>query len=1255
MIQVVQDCLKASCDVTRRRTTTTTNEYFFRCSSFICGNTSKNSLHLQTHSHTQFFQSSNSFLAIMKSSSLRNKTNEDDGVSSTNRLDEPSTSVQDHSTTSSRSTTTASSIEKEGAPDIPQGADYIGARSSASSAAVASTTGSSLRATDMDLSHNDDDEQLSSFPNQQHHRSAHQRNVSWGQEEIFPTEKYIPPPATTSSTSTTSYHHHHLGTTQDRVAPDAASVRHRARGLSDTSEITADDHSLQRRRGRGGTGSNMSISLDDVRKQIPRESEAETYIIRALEEREEAGILEPTSIVNNVSEMVSEALAAVMNRNENASVDGASSMESPANDRESSSSMDHRTISTSRRSLNTAGTPGSPRSRKRLNSTASSSSRHIRSLTMEERLYDLTSAFDALHTEGDYLSQGGTTREYTMPMSSTDAFQQGTSILYHRTVTEKEDNRQYAVPSERQSEEGSVGDQSDNRSQTQKLHPKKNDDADEHLEGIREDSEDNYRDEENQNYPMPHRGKKKKSEIMIFREIKDFLGPQRKAIFLFFRTLLLYLIFPGISIAVILFYAAGNPPTGKLTKDAQLVNGTYTNTGGKVIDSDSASASWWFLFVVRQAVTATLAKAIEFIVIEFFAIRSRGAACLLGPWATLIVLQSRGWPFLLIAWSLVDFLLLSGIGKIGNHWLFWQDSLDVFNESNPSGSFVDSTMNNRILGIALCMGIIVTIKRFALGLYLGKQTFLEFSGRLESAMKKILLISQVSRLAQKIERINSVQRKAGIERGVPVALLVDDNRLKDMLNSLPDETSVGGTSVSKSDNPTYNADHVIDPTDRHPLTGKLSSVQKSKITQLLGAWEEPRSLRKKQSEHVSINALLQFRRALACLKTEFPFGPVFGPADTREDCVESSQEVYRKLVSRSDDTILNFDLLAVLALYPDESLDQEKAQDLIRLFRPERDGSLDVISFVKSIDMVYKEIRMLRASVDNATKIDRAFENILNVIFYAIATTVILSRLGFDPLALFLSISGVVLGFAFMISSASSKYFEGLLFVLVRRPFQIGDAIHVSNVDSDTSFSGSAWWIVEDVSLFTTEVVFLYTMERASLSNGSLANSRIINSTRSTDPYLWFLLKFPVDVTFDKLQIFHRAVVQFIFNRPREWITYADFRATNVETDKGYIEYLVGSQFRSNWSDWSTIKLGLADLVLFCTELQKKLGIVFRPPSLPVDLSIKSSLSAASPFNLETIQESEPSDAPAGLVLNETLLSDIKGLDNLFPYRTKET
>jgi len=171
--------------------------------------------------------------------------------------------------------------------------------------------------------------------------------------------------------------------------------------------------------------------------------------------------------------------------------------------------------------------------------------------------------------------------------------------------------------------------------------------------------------------------------------------------------------------------------------------------------------------------------------------------------------------------------------------------------------------------------------------------------------------------------------------------------------------------------------------------------------------------------------LLQFRRALACLHTPFPFSGSFGLADTRENTVESSQEVYYRLMLRTPQAeALSFEIIALLGVRRDGSLDQEKLKNLIRLFRPDRDGTLRILDFVKSIDAVYKELRMLRASVANSSKIDGAFENIFNIVFYAIIITIILSQLGFDPLALFLSISGVVLAFAFMIGSASSKYFE---------------------------------------------------------------------------------------------------------------------------------------------------------------------------------------------------------------------------------------
>lgn len=49
-------------------------------------------------------------------------------------------------------------------------------------------------------------------------------------------------------------------------------------------------------------------------------------------------------------------------------------------------------------------------------------------------------------------------------------------------------------------------------------------------------------------------------------------------------------------------------------------------------------------------------------------------------------------------------------------------------------------------------------------------------------------------------------------------------------------------------------------------------------------------------------------------------------------------------------------------------------------------------------------------------QIDKSFENIFNIIFYGLILVVVLSQLGFDPLAMFLSISGVILAFAFSTS-----------------------------------------------------------------------------------------------------------------------------------------------------------------------------------------------------------------------------------------------
>lgn len=98
-----------------------------------------------------------------------------------------------------------------------------------------------------------------------------------------------------------------------------------------------------------------------------------------------------------------------------------------------------------------------------------------------------------------------------------------------------------------------------------------------------------------------------------------------------------------------------------------------------------------------------------------------------------------------------------------------------------------------------------------------------------------------------------------------------------------------------------------------------------------------------QNERSSISAVLRFRRALAFIQNEYPFSFAFGPADTREHCIESAQQVFRRLLLRSPgDEVIPFETIALLTENEDGEIDQDKAKDLIKLFRPDRQGNLTV-------------------------------------------------------------------------------------------------------------------------------------------------------------------------------------------------------------------------------------------------------------------------------------------------------------------------
>lgn len=135
--------------------------------------------------------------------------------------------------------------------------------------------------------------------------------------------------------------------------------------------------------------------------------------------------------------------------------------------------------------------------------------------------------------------------------------------------------------------------------------------------------------------------------------------------------------------------------------------------------------------------------------------------------------------------------------------------------------------------------------------------------------------------------------------------------------------------------------------------------------------------------------------------------------------------------------------------------------------------------------------------------------------------------------------------------------------VFLRRPFDVGDRISIQDVTGVSDAAGSAGWIVEKVDLYSTTLRFAGTRELATVTNGELARTRIMNMQRSKKASVFIDLKFGIDVSNTQVDALTKLVQEFVSSRPREWVSMSSFRMSEIHADLGYVhEYVIFSQLR---------------------------------------------------------------------------------------------
>ncbi|KAG7371166.1 mechanosensitive ion channel [Nitzschia inconspicua] len=704
------------------------------------------------------------------------------------------------------------------------------------------------------------------------------------------------------------------------------------------------------------------------------------------------------------------------------------------------------------------------------------------------------------------------------------------------------------------------------------------------------------------------------------KEVERIIKTGRKSIFAYARFVFLFIIFPCTAVAFLLYYALGNPGADVIYVIDPSLNVTESDTitGTRVVSNNQPSYSWLFLFFgVRQVITFGLAVGLQHLVISYYQQAGLNFT-FVGPMARLFIIQSKGWPLMLAIWGFLNLAMLYGSTRFANHWLFYQSFIGIFSDQNPSGNFPSYDIYRHVVIFILCAGIAVALKRFIIGLKFGQNTYYRYADRLSGVLKDILQVSQVSRLPEIKSDYIAKTKQSFVEEAVECNIWLEKH-------AYVDNTTASTQEQENSEAPAMTIDENGDVRPSLDLGSfsedVMSSAQQLKITELLGEWEEI-ELSDKTTEDPSLNAIVQFGSSVGVLRTSYPFGQAFGKAETRHQVVDCAQRLYADLLKLQQRlklreiyanaggldpvTTLKFHTLSIVAMDDLGNLDMKMAKELMAVFRPTREGDISLVEFVKSVDTVYKEIRKLRASIANEGKMNAGTEKLINAVFYFILAFCLLAALGLDPMVIFGGLAAFIISFSFCVSGASSDYIRGLLFILVQRPYDIGDCVALASPNAPADGNGSPQWTVKDVSLYHTTVVFNFSNEIGTISNGSIASMRVLNASRSPRANLHFFLKFGIRVKLETIELFRTKLYDYIKSKPREWLRPVAFRLSLIAADLGYSQYFILLTHREPWNQKGALMNSLSDVQQFCFRLIAQLDMGYESPPLPIQMEQSS-------------------------------------------------
>lgn len=143
-----------------------------------------------------------------------------------------------------------------------------------------------------------------------------------------------------------------------------------------------------------------------------------------------------------------------------------------------------------------------------------------------------------------------------------------------------------------------------------------------------------------------------------------------------------------------------------------------------------------------------------------------------------------------------------------------------------------------------------------------------------------------------------------------------------------------------------------------------------------------------------------------------------------------------------------------------------------------------------------------------------------------------------------------------------------------------------------------AFWFSSDISLFSTTIRFAGNNEVASVSNGSIASTRITNCARSKNAVIYIPLKLHISLH-DGLNVekFKDGMQHYVNDNPEAFDGLAFFACNSIDSNAESVSYDLCVRSRHSWQEAGRVLEDRGRLFQYSIELAKEMKVNFDAPA----------------------------------------------------------